>query len=331
MIEFSRKILVITTTYDKIYSNNIEEKYEIVVNRVIVFIGWSLSTLFLVVALAGLATPGAGKLMSLAMIGWCSIFLPPFWKKTIQYGLPTNIISRVVAFITLPVLFMAMATANGYKPEVSTVKTQPEASSISVSPTPVKTEPPNPLSERVTPKPAKSSIAVSPTSIKAESPKPSISSINQVRRVTLTAKATPVGTNDLVVSGETDLPEGFLLSIQTIRWHFEKEDMQKHYLSLENISTPPQLVEVKNGKFSAKFTVITVEELRSALKSYYDSSDQPELGKSTIDNYISVNIFGDPRKQPAEIKKIIGENGEKIQRDPIEKWATVYLETRAEM
>jgi hypothetical protein len=94
-IEFSRKILVVTTTYDKIYSNNIEEEYEIVVNRVIVFIGWSLSTLFLVIALAGLVTPGAGKLMSLAMIGWCLIFLPPFWKKTIQYGLPKNIISAL--------------------------------------------------------------------------------------------------------------------------------------------------------------------------------------------------------------------------------------------
>lgn len=81
------------------------------------------------------------------MIGWCSIFLPPFWKKTIQYGLPTNIISRVVAFITLPVFFMAIATANGYKPEVSTVRNQPEASSISVSPTPVRTELPKPLSE----------------------------------------------------------------------------------------------------------------------------------------------------------------------------------------
>jgi hypothetical protein len=62
-IEFSRKFLAITTTYDKIYSNNIEEEYEIVGNRVIVFIGWSLSTLFLVIALAGLVTPGAGKLM----------------------------------------------------------------------------------------------------------------------------------------------------------------------------------------------------------------------------------------------------------------------------
>jgi hypothetical protein len=142
--------------------------------RLIIFIGWVLSACSFVIALASLTTPGASKLMSLAMIGWCLIFLPPFWKNTIKYGLPTNIISRVVAFITLPIFFMKMATANGYKPEVSTVKTQPEASSISVSPTPVKTEPPNPLSERVTPKPAKSSIAVSPSAIRAESPPASI-------------------------------------------------------------------------------------------------------------------------------------------------------------
>jgi hypothetical protein len=301
------------------------------VMRFMIFIGWVLSAFSFVIALAGLATPGAGKLISLALIGWCLIFLPPLWLRTIKHGLPINIVVRVVAFFTLPAIFVAIATANGYKPEVSTVKTQPEASSISVSPTPVRTETPKPLSERVTPKPATSSIAVLPTPIKAESPKPSTSSISQVRRVTLNARATPVGTNDLVVSGETDLPEGFLLSIQAIRWHFEKEDMQKHYLSFENITPPKQLVEVKNGKFSAKFTVLTVEELRAALTSYQDSFDQPKLGKSTIDNYISVDIFGDPRKQPAEIKKIIGENGEKIQRDPIKKWATVYLETRAEM
>jgi hypothetical protein len=299
--------------------------------RFMIFIGWVLSACSFVIALASLTTPGASKLMSLAMIGWCLIFLPPFWKNTIKYGLPTNIIFRVVAFITLPIFFMTIATAIGYKPEVSTVKTQPEESSTGVSPPLVRTELPKPLSERITPKLPTSSISVSPNSIKAESPKPSTSSIEQVRRVTLTAKATPVGTKDLVVSGETDLPEGFLLSIEAIRWHFEKKDMQKHYLSLENVSPPPQLVEVKKGKFSAKFTVLTVEELRAALTSYYDSSDQPELGKSTIDNYISVDIFGDPRKQPAEIKKVIGENGEKIQRDPIKKWATVYLETRAEM
>jgi hypothetical protein len=302
------------------------------VMRFMIFIGWVLSAFSFVIALAGLATPGAGKLISLALIGWCLIFLPPLWHRTIKHGLPVNIVVRAVAFFTLPLIFASMATAIEHKPEVSTVKTQPEASSTSVSPTPVRTELPRPLSERVTSKPAANSITVSPTSIKAESSKPSTSSISQVRRVTLNAKATPVGTNDLVVSGETDLPEGFLLSISAIRWHFEKEDMQKHYLSLENVNPPKQLVEVKNGKFSAKFIVLTVEELRATLTSYQDIFDQPELGKSTIDNYISVDIFGDPRKQTAEIQKVIGEHGEKIQRDPIiKKWATVYLETRAEM
>jgi hypothetical protein len=102
--------------------------------RFMIFIGWVLSAFSFVIALAGLATPGAGKLISLALIGWCLIFLPPLWHRTIKHGLPVNIVVRAVAFFTLPAIFVAMATANGYKPEVSTVKTQPEASSISVSP-----------------------------------------------------------------------------------------------------------------------------------------------------------------------------------------------------
>jgi hypothetical protein len=82
--------------------------------RFMIFIGWVLSAFSFVIALAGLATPGAGKLISLALIGWCLIFLPPLWHRTIKHGLPVNIVVRVMAFFTLPVIFMAIATANGY-------------------------------------------------------------------------------------------------------------------------------------------------------------------------------------------------------------------------
>jgi hypothetical protein len=168
-----------------------------------VFVGWVLSAFSFVIALAGLATPGAGKLISLALIGWCLIFLPPLWRRTIKYGLPVNIVVRVGAFFTLPVMFMTIATANGYRPEVSTVKTQPEASSISVSPTPVRTEPPNPLSERVTPKPATSSIAVDPTSTKVESPNPLSNSPTQKEiQPEVSPRRESLSINDLMQSGQ---------------------------------------------------------------------------------------------------------------------------------
>ena len=84
------------------------------VMRFMIFIGWVLSAFSFVIALAGLATPGAGKLISLALIGWCLIFLPPLWLRTIKHGLPVNIVVRVVAFFTLPLIFAAIATANGH-------------------------------------------------------------------------------------------------------------------------------------------------------------------------------------------------------------------------
>jgi hypothetical protein len=88
--------------------------------RFMIFIGWILSAFSFVIALAGLTTPGAGKLISLALIGWCLIFLPPLWHRTIKHGLPVNIVARAVAFFTLPLLFVAMATAIGYhSPQVA--------------------------------------------------------------------------------------------------------------------------------------------------------------------------------------------------------------------
>jgi hypothetical protein len=140
-----------------------------------VFIGWGLAGLSFVVALAGLSTPGAGKLISLAFFGWALLFLPPLWNTTIKYGLPVNIVFRAVALITLPVIFASIATANGYKgSEVSTVTIQPTTSPIVVSPSPSKMESPKPSKESVIPQPSTSSIAVSPP--KPEQPKPSVES-----------------------------------------------------------------------------------------------------------------------------------------------------------
>jgi hypothetical protein len=142
---------------------------------VVVFIGWGLAGLSFVVALAGLSTPGAGKFISLAFLGWSLLFLPPLWNKTIKYGLPVNIVFRVVAFITLPVIFSSIAIANGYKgSEVSTVTMQPTTSPTVVSPSPSKIESPKPSRESAIPQPSTSSIAVSPP--KLEPHKPSVES-----------------------------------------------------------------------------------------------------------------------------------------------------------
>jgi hypothetical protein len=123
-IDFNSHVSTHRQQSTNIFSNSI-------VQRVLIFIGWSLSAFSFILALGGLTIPGAGKIISLAMIGWCLIFLPPLWKKTIKYGLSINFISRVIAFVTIPVLFTIIAIENGYKSsEVSTVKTLPEIKKV---------------------------------------------------------------------------------------------------------------------------------------------------------------------------------------------------------
>jgi Domain of Unknown Function with PDB structure (DUF3862) len=89
-----------------------------VLRRFMVFIGWGLSSFCFLLAFVSLfSTPGAGKLIGLSIAGWGLIFLPPLWDKTIKHGLPINIISRVIGFIVLPILFSVLAIVGGYQPE----------------------------------------------------------------------------------------------------------------------------------------------------------------------------------------------------------------------
>jgi hypothetical protein len=107
-----------------------------IIQKILAFVGWSLSAFSLVIALAGLVTPGAGKFLSIALLGWSLIFLPPLWRKTIKYGFRVNILTRIISFIFLPVFFMSLATANGYQPTtVAEVRPQ-NPSNKTVSPSP---------------------------------------------------------------------------------------------------------------------------------------------------------------------------------------------------
>ena len=109
------------------------------VNRLLGLVGWSLSGLSFVIALAGLTTPGAGKLISLAFFGWSVIFIPPLWKRTIKYGLTINIISRVLALVLLPLAFSLIAIANGHQSPKETVVNAKSDPSSSTKPSEVNT------------------------------------------------------------------------------------------------------------------------------------------------------------------------------------------------
>lgn len=108
-------------------------------NRFLGFIAWSLSGLSFVIALAGLSAPGASKLISLAFFGWSLIFMPPLWKKTIEYGLTVNIISRVLALVLLPLTFSLISVATDYQSPKKTVVETKSDSIISTKPSEVNT------------------------------------------------------------------------------------------------------------------------------------------------------------------------------------------------
>jgi CBS domain-containing protein len=161
-----------------------------------VFVGWVLSAFSFVIALAGLATPGAGKLISLALIGWCLIFLPPLWRRTIKYGLPVNIVVRVVAFFTLPVIFVAMATANEYHspPVADSSQKKPDKEPATASKQPVKEVTPKAI-EKVTPEPEQPVKTVAPKPTQCELDILVVRDINRMRDANSSVKSLINGEN----------------------------------------------------------------------------------------------------------------------------------------
>jgi hypothetical protein len=124
------------------------ERVYIMSRRFMVFIGWGLSSFCFLLAFVYLfSTPGAGKLISLSIAGWGLIFLPPLWDKTIKYGLPTNIISRLIAFVVLPIIFSVLAIAGGYQPE--------KVASVNSSSAPKTNPSPQPSVKNITTEPSK--------------------------------------------------------------------------------------------------------------------------------------------------------------------------------
>ncbi len=143
------------------------------VKKLFTYTGWGVSASSLVFLLVALSAPGAGKIFSLTFLGWILIFLPPIWLKTLKYGLTVNIISRALAFVVFPLIFMTIALANGYQPsEVAKEKTKAGPTVLIASPKLVKTDiKPTPSDIPVpSTKPAIKAPAVLPSSIVVSSP-----------------------------------------------------------------------------------------------------------------------------------------------------------------
>ena len=66
------------------------------IKRVLVFLGWSLSTFLMLVGFTGFIE---NPLMSIAVILWGLITFPPILKRTKKYGRTWNITGRIFTFI----------------------------------------------------------------------------------------------------------------------------------------------------------------------------------------------------------------------------------------
>ncbi len=72
------------------------------IQKILNFIGWSISSFFLLTGFVGLFLPD--RVAAIFIIVWGLIFLPPFYyRMTKRYGWKKNILWRIVIFFVLPI------------------------------------------------------------------------------------------------------------------------------------------------------------------------------------------------------------------------------------
>ena len=159
--------------------------------------------------------------------------------------------------------------------------------------------------------------------------KPSAKPLN----VILEVKADKIDERQLTVRGKTNLPNGFIMTVGVCRYHFEKEDNQKHCLTTNEINPSNQKIPVSKGQFMATFKVATVAELKSELVRYSQAFQDPNAAKYVPDSFISISVVGTPRTQSPEIIEIIGKDGENLKGKSTvrKKFTTVNAKIQLEM
>lgn len=119
--------------------------------------------------------------------------------------------------------------------------------------------------------------------------------------VQMEVQATPKG-NSLIVNGQTNLPDGFRLSLSTCRYHIEPDG--EHCLG--TIPQGDQTVTVSGGKFSATLFPATAEQVKAGLVAFEQDFQQPGLSASQINNFVTLSITGTPVSQSSAILALIG-------------------------
>lgn len=173
-------------------------------------------------------------------------------------------------------------------------------------------------------------VAVSPSPSPSVLPSPAPQPIN----VTLQVRAAKQGTSQVVVQGQTNLPDGFVMTIGACRYHLEQKDNKRHCLTTAN--PEDQKVPVSQGKFNATFTVPSSTKLKSELTVFARNFQEPGLVNSKIENSVEVSIVGTPFVQSPEIlEKIGGQSAKGLQgrytEQASDKFRVVTFKTRVRM
>ncbi len=106
--------------------------------------------------------------------------------------------------------------------------------------------------------------------------------------------------NLVSVSGSTNLPDGFQVTISTCRFYLGSND-ERYCLS------PTQLpVEVEDGEFTSQFVIINAADLNTAVTAYAEATGDPAAQDPSIDEDLTVKLLVTPRTQSEEIQCLIG-------------------------
>ena len=114
---------------------------------------------------------------------------------------------------------------------------------------------------------------------------------------------TQINGQKIIVSGETNLPDGFVVSVSGSRYHLEPDG--PHVMSTVHEDSDVKATVIE-GRFQAEITVPTVQQVRQGLIDFGKLMQDPNLENSPINEHVDISIVGTPMAQDDSILQLIG-------------------------
>ncbi|MBW4656053.1 MAG: hypothetical protein KME20_23895 [Kaiparowitsia implicata GSE-PSE-MK54-09C] len=131
---------------------------------------------------------------------------------------------------------------------------------------------------------------------------PNLEYAKQNTQVFLRATAQIQG-QTVIVSGETNLPNGFIMSVSGSRYHIEADG--PHEMSTVHPGNSAK-VAVSNGRFQAEVIIPTIHQVKQGLVEFGQAIGDPGLANSPINQHADIYIVGTPMNQDDAILQLVG-------------------------